>query len=45
MQPLTIVAVAIVVALIGLGARWLFQERSPDEIRAARERLRKIRGK
>jgi len=35
----------LVFALIGIGARWLFRQRDPDEIHAAREKLRRMRRK
>jgi putative copper export protein len=42
-MSLVAVIVVVVVVLLALGGRWLLRERTPDEIRAARERLRKIR--
>jgi len=35
----------LVFAMIGIGARWLFRQRDPDEIHAAREKLKRIRRK
>jgi hypothetical protein len=32
-------------ALIGIGARWLFRQRDPNEIYAAREKIRSARKK
>jgi len=43
MEPWLVITIAVVgVAAV---ARWLFRQRTPDEIRAARERLRRFRGK
>ena len=33
----------IVAALIGFGGRWLFRQRDPREIHAAREKLKRYR--
>lgn len=35
----------IVFALIGIGARWLFRQRDPGDIQAAREKLKRLRKK
>jgi hypothetical protein len=34
-----------VLALVGIGARWLFRQRDPSEIYAAREKIRRARKK
>jgi hypothetical protein len=34
-----------VLAFIGIGARWLFRQRDPGEIYAAREKIRRARKK
>lgn len=33
----------VVIALLGIGGRWLFRQRSPEEIYAAREKLKRLR--
>lgn len=35
----------MVLALIGIGARWLFRQRDPGDIHAARETLKRLRKK
>lgn len=35
----------IVFALIGIGSRWLFRQRDPRDIEAAREKLKRLRKK
>ena len=44
-MPLWLLLVAIAVLLLVLGARWLFRQRSPEEMRVAREKLKHLRGK
>jgi len=39
-----IIAIVLVV-VVAAGAIWIFRQRTPDEIRAARERLRQLKGK
>ena len=38
-------AIIALFILAGLGARWLFRQRHPDEIRVARERINALRRK
>jgi len=38
-----ILGLIVLLALIGASARWLFRQRDPDEIRAAREKLKRFR--
>lgn len=41
----TIAVVLVLLALVVLGARWLFRQRTPDEIRAARAWLKRTRNR
>ncbi|MDN4051967.1 hypothetical protein QPK32_02545 [Massilia sp. YIM B02763] len=43
---MTLILSGIVVAiLVGLGAHWLFRQRDPRDIAAARERMKRLRKK
>ena len=43
---MTLILYGVVAAiLVGLGARWLFRQRDPRDIEAARERMRRLRKK
>lgn len=43
---MTLLLSGIVVAiLIGMGAHWLFRQRDPRDIEAARERMKRLRKK
>jgi hypothetical protein len=40
-----LVGTITVLVILGFGARWLFRQRDPEEIRAARERINALRRK
>ncbi len=44
MEPWLFITIVFVAAVVA-AAKWLFRQRTPDEVRAARERLRRFRGK
>ena len=44
-MPLWVFLLAILLLLLALGARWIFRQRSPEEMRAAHETLRRLRKK
>jgi hypothetical protein len=43
-MTLLLIGIAVL-ALVGIGARWLFRQRDPGEIYAAREKIRHARKK
>lgn len=40
-----VIGLIVVIALLGMGGRWLFRQRDPEEIYAAREKLKRFRKK
>ncbi len=44
MEPWLVITIVLVVAVV-MAANWLFRQRTPDEMRAALERLRWFRGR
>jgi putative copper export protein len=44
-MPLWPFIVVVLILLLAIGVRWLFRQRTPEEMRAAQEKLRRLRGK
>jgi septation ring formation regulator EzrA len=42
-MQLWVILAIVLVLVVAVGARWLFRQRNPEEVRAARERLRQWR--
>jgi hypothetical protein len=40
-----IFVLVVLAILVGMGVRWLFRQRDPSEIAAAREKLKRLRKK